>query len=143
VDVPGYKSPSIITGDTYRPDLLLSTSTGTLYIVELTVGFESNLQKNVERKKSKYKELIREQNEHFNSVKFVNLSISSLGVFGKECSTFIEMLIDFGFQKQHQNYCIRRMTTIANCNPNNLLYILLSKQGMDESGTVNCLNAVL
>ncbi|CAB3985277.1 Hypothetical predicted protein [Paramuricea clavata] len=113
VDLPGYKSPSIITGDTYRPDLLLSTSTGTLYIVELTVGFESNLQKNVERKKLKYKELIREQNEHFNSVKFVNLSISSLGVFCKECSTFIEMLNDFGFQKQHQNYCIRRMTTIA------------------------------
>ena len=113
VDLPGYKSPSIITGDTYRPDLLLLTSTGTLYIVELTVGFESNLQKNVERKKSKYKELIGEQNEHFNSVKFVNLSISSLGVFSKEYSTFIEMLNDFGFQKQHQNYCIRRMTTIA------------------------------
>jgi hypothetical protein len=54
-----------------------------------------------------------EQNEHFNSVKFVNLSISSLGVFGKECSTFIEMLNDLGFQKQHQIYCIRRMTTIA------------------------------
>ncbi|CAB3996669.1 Hypothetical predicted protein [Paramuricea clavata] len=49
VDLSGYKSPSIITGDTYRPDLLLSTSTGTLYIVELTVGFESNLQKNVEQ----------------------------------------------------------------------------------------------
>ena len=113
VDLQGYKSPSIITVDTYRPDLLLLTSTGTLYIVELTVGFESNLQKNVERKKSKYKELIREQNEHFNSVKFVNLSISPLGVFSKECSTFIEMLNDFGFQKQHQNYCIRRMTTIA------------------------------
>ena len=113
VDLPGYKSPSIITGDTYRPDLLLLTSTGTLYIVELTVGFETSLQKNVERKKLKYKELIREQNEHFNSVKFVNLSISSLGVFSKECSTFIEILNDFGFQKQHQNYCIRRMTTIA------------------------------
>ena len=101
VDLPGYKSPSIITGDTYRPDLLLLTSTGTLYIVELTVGFESNLQKNVERKKSKYKELIREQNDHFNSVKFVNLSISSLGVFSKECSTFIEMLNDFGFHKSN------------------------------------------
>ena len=58
VDLPGYKSPSIITGDTYRPDLLLSTSSRCLYIIELTVGFESNLQKNVERKKSKYKELI-------------------------------------------------------------------------------------
>ena len=113
VDLPGYKSPSIVTGDTYRPDLLLSTSTGVLYVVELTVGFESNLQKNVERKKSKYKELIREQNEHFNRVKFVNLSISSLGVFAKECSSFIEMLNDLDFQKHHRNYCIRKMTTIA------------------------------
>ncbi len=69
VDLPGYKSPSIITGDTYRSDLLLSTSSKCLYIIELTVGFESNLQNNVERKKSKYKELISEQQEHFDSVK--------------------------------------------------------------------------
>ena len=63
-DLPGYRSLSIVTGDTYRPHLLPSKSTGVLYIVELTVGFESNLHKNVERKKLKYKELIREQNEH-------------------------------------------------------------------------------
>ena len=94
VNFPGYKSPSIITGDTNRPDLLLSTSSRCLYIIELTVGFESNLQKNVERKKSKYKELISEQKEHFDSVKFVNLSICSLGVFAKECSTFTQMLDD-------------------------------------------------
>ena len=142
MDLPGYKSPSIITGDTYRPDFLLLTSTGTLYIVELTVGFESNLQKNVERKKSKYKELIREQNEHFNSVKFVNLSFSSLGVFSKECSTFIEMLNDFGFHAKATSELLYQKNDY-DCNPNNVLYILLSKQGMDESGTVNCLNVVL
>ncbi len=50
VDLPGYKRPSIVTGDTCRPDLLPSTSSRCLYIIELTVGFESNLQKNVERK---------------------------------------------------------------------------------------------
>ena len=113
VDLPGYKSPSIITGDSYRPDLLLSTSSDCLYIVELTVGFESNLSKNVERKKIKYLELIREQRKHYNSVKFVNLSISSLGVFAKECTNFIAMLNDLGFEKNHQNYCVKRMTTIA------------------------------
>ena len=51
-DVPGFKSPSIITGDTYRPDLLLSLSNGSLYVVELTVGYETNLKNNVKRKKS-------------------------------------------------------------------------------------------
>ncbi|CAB4044403.1 Hypothetical predicted protein, partial [Paramuricea clavata] len=114
VDLPGYKSPSIITGDTYRPDLLLSDPQPEHSIL-LNLQLASNqiFKKTLSVKKSKYKELIREQNDHFNSVKFVNLSISSLGVLSKECSTFIEMLNDFGFQKQHQNYCIRRMTTIA------------------------------
>jgi hypothetical protein len=67
------------------------------------------------------------------------LHVLPSGVFGKECSTFIEMLNDFGFQKQHQNYCMND----DDCNPNNVLYILLSKQGLDQSGTVNCLNVVL
>jgi hypothetical protein len=89
VDLPGYKSPSIITGDCYRPDLLLSTSGGCLYIVKLTVGYESNLEKKVQRKKAKYSELIREQSEHSENVKFINISISSLGVFAKECLTFM------------------------------------------------------
>jgi hypothetical protein len=37
VDLPGFESPSIITGDEYRPDLLVSTSDKHLYVVELTV----------------------------------------------------------------------------------------------------------
>ena len=57
-DVPGFKSPSIITGHTYRPDLLLSLSNGSLYVVELTVGYETNLENNVKRKKAKYRELV-------------------------------------------------------------------------------------
>ncbi|CAB3995567.1 Hypothetical predicted protein, partial [Paramuricea clavata] len=42
-DVPGFKRPSIVTGDAYRPDLLLSLSNGSLYVVELTVGYDTNL----------------------------------------------------------------------------------------------------
>ena len=42
-DLPGFKCPSIITGDTFRPDLLLLTPNKSLYVVELTVGFETNL----------------------------------------------------------------------------------------------------
>ena len=112
-DLPGYKTPSVLTGDIYRPDLLLQTSNECLYIVELTVGFESNLQKNSERKEGKYAQLIREQSEHFKSVKFVNISMSCLGVFAKECSTFMEMLNDLGFEDSYKKYCIKRMTTIA------------------------------
>ena len=90
VDLPGFESPSIITGDEFRPDLLVSTPDKHLYVVELTVGFESNLTNNVNRKKAKYKNLIRELDQNFTSVKFINLSVSSLGVFDKECHTFVK-----------------------------------------------------
>ena len=43
VDLPGFKSPSVISSDTFRPNLLLSISNDHLYILELSVGFESNL----------------------------------------------------------------------------------------------------
>ena len=47
-DVPGFRHPSIITGDRYRPDLLLTSSNNSLlYLVELTVGYESNLESNI------------------------------------------------------------------------------------------------
>ena len=65
----------------YRPDLLLVTPDKSLYIVELTVGYETNLHKNVVRKREKYQDLVKEQSKHFYSVKFINFSISSLGVF--------------------------------------------------------------
>ena len=57
-DIPGFKSQAIISRDTYRPDLLLSGSNGSLYVVELTVGYETNLENNVKRKKAKYRELV-------------------------------------------------------------------------------------
>ena len=112
-DLPGYNNPSIVTGDCFRPDLLLSFSNECLYVVELTVGYGSNLEKNVQRKNEKYAQLILEQSDHFKKVKFINISISSLGIFAKECSTFMDMLTDVGFDKKHQTYCIKRMTTIA------------------------------
>ena len=97
----------------YRPDLLVSTSDKHLYVVELTVGFESNLTNNVNRKKAKYKNLIRELDQNFTSVKFINLSVSSLGVFDKECHTFVKMLNELGLDNQHQQYCIRKIISIA------------------------------
>ena len=84
-----------------------------VYIVELTVGYETNLEKNAKRKKAKYSELVIDQSDHFEKVNFVNISMSSLGVYGKECSAFISMLNDLGFNENDRKYCIKRMTTTA------------------------------
>ena len=62
-------------------DLLITLENKCIYILELTVGFESNLLTNATRKRQKYEELINEQHKYYEKVKFVNLSISSLGVF--------------------------------------------------------------
>ena len=112
-DLPGFSNPSIITGDKHRPDLLLTTKDNCLYILELTVGYETNLRNNIERKQSKYAALIQDQMNHFKTVKFVNLSVSALGVFDQESSPFIEMLKKLNVDSNHQKYVIRKIINIA------------------------------
>ena len=90
-DLSFFKSPSIITGDIYRPDILVIAPDESLYVVELAVGFETNLRNNVERKHAKYN-LIEDLKIHFKSVEFINISVSTLGVLDKECSTLFKML---------------------------------------------------
>ena len=54
-DLPGYLSPSIISGDNFRPDLLLILLSHCLYVLELTISYESNLYANSVRKEKKYR----------------------------------------------------------------------------------------
>ena len=104
VDLPGFITSSVITGDELRPDLLLAIENKLSYILELTVGFETNLKINSDRKLKKYLPLISDQENNFDKVKFVNVSISSLGVFGQSTNTFIDMLKDLKFDEQHIKY---------------------------------------
>ncbi len=69
----------------------LQTTTSTWLNLQLNTNQTWQTTPNV---KEKYKDLIIKLDENFVSVKFVNLSISSLGVFDKECDTFIEMMND-------------------------------------------------
>ena len=78
-----------------------------------SVGFETNLRNNSHRKQLKYKTLIREQQKNFNEVRFINLSVSALGVFDHLTKSFIDMLQDLNFKGATKNYIIRRAMTIA------------------------------
>ena len=111
--MPSYPNPSVITGDDHRPDLLILTKDNCLYILELTVGYVTNLRNNINRKHLKYEKLIMDQKKKFNSVKFINLSISALGVFDKESAAFLKMLEDMHLRKTHTKYVIRRIINIA------------------------------
>ena len=50
---------------------------------------------------------------NYRCVEFVNLSMSSLGVFCDECSTFLDMMNDIGIDKKQQLYIIKKMINIA------------------------------
>ena len=93
-DLPDHVSPSVVTGDKLRPDLLITLENKCIYVLELTIGFESNLVNNEKRKRQKYQHLINELHKSYVKVKFVNLLISSLGVFSQSSNEFTEMLKD-------------------------------------------------
>ena len=113
-DVNGFLNPSIITGENYRLDPLFLIQSKCLCVLELIVGFESNLNNNAVRKNEKYLNLIKEMIRNHRCVKFVNLSMScSLGVFSDECSTFLDMMNDISIDKKQQLYIIKKMINIA------------------------------
>ena len=51
--------------------------------------------------------------KHFKTVKFVNLSVSTLGVFDQESLAFIEMLKELNVDINHQKYILRKVINIA------------------------------
>ena len=90
-------------------------------MIELTVGFETNLNSNAERKHEKYHRHTRDLSSDFHNIKFIHLSPSALGIFGKSCEPFIDMCKDLECDKQHRFHSAK---AINNHYPINLLYIL-------------------
>ena len=59
VDIEGYPNPSIITGDEQRSDFAIVKSDNLLLLLlELTVGFETNIKKNFNHKAKRYQQLL-------------------------------------------------------------------------------------
>ena len=85
-----------ITGENYRPNFPFLMQSKCLYVIELTIGFESNLNNNAVRKKEKYLKLIKEMSRNYRCVKFVNLSMSALL---PRMLTFLDMMNDIGLTK--------------------------------------------
>ena len=112
-DIPGFPSPSITTGHDLRPDLLLHTKDNCLYILELTIGFETNLNNNAERKHLKYSQLVSDLRSQYKSVTFVNLTMSSLGIYANSCLSFLEMCDSLSIDNHHKRFLISKLSTIS------------------------------
>ena len=112
-DLPGYLSPCIITGDIFGPDLLLRLPFNCLYVLELAVGFESNLYSNAIRKEKKYQQLMMELRSQYKEVHFVNLSMGALDVMSNSSTSFLDMMKDLGFDDNTKSFIVRRLIAIS------------------------------
>ena len=115
-DLPNFPSPSLITGDSLRPDLILVLNNASVYVLELTVGFESNIKINSDRKATKYRPLINHLHSSYSTVTFVNLSMSATGIFGTSSESFLSMLTDLQLDdKTKKNALLKTMNIAVRC----------------------------
>ena len=105
-------SPSVIAADSLRSDLLLEVDNRCLYILGITIGYETNLTGNIPRNDRKYQGLTKILQHHYNNVKFINLSISTLGVFSSHSADCTTMLKKLSIADRHLTYIQRKISTI-------------------------------
>ena len=112
-DVPGldFQNPSVITGDVERPDIVLLKEK-VCFVLELTVGFETNIQKNSERKRNKYADLIKRLEKDYD-VKYFDLSMGSIGVIGNESKDLKTMFEKLGLTKEESNYLLKKVINVC------------------------------
>jgi len=84
-----------------------------LYILELTVGFETNLSINAARKTNKYQDLTVNLRQQYNDVKPISLSISTLGIISSLSTAFIDMLKEIKVENVHQEYILKKISAIT------------------------------
>ena len=105
-----FKNPSV--KDTVL--ILFFIKNKLLLIIELTVGFETNMMKNFERKKEKYEQLIYNLSTEY-TVEYVNLSLGALDVVKvvvNEKSELKKKLSKFGINDQSASFITKRIINI-------------------------------
>ena len=111
-DLEGYISPSIISGEDKRPDIII-VERDTVYIFELTIGFETNISTNAERKKNNYSQLLEDLKSRYKKVKFINLSMGAIGIYGDTCFNLNSVLKHLGLSENEVNYLLRKLCNIC------------------------------
>ena len=106
-----FQSPSVITGDAERPDIVV-VKERSCYLMELTVGFETNIKKNSERKRKKYGDLIKQLEKEY-TVKYCDLSLGAIGVIGTESKNIQSTFEELGLMKDESSYLIRKIINVC------------------------------
>ena len=111
IDIPGYKCPTMITGENQRPDLIV-ISNNKLYLLELIAGYETNISLNSKRKEESYRALMDSLAHLYNSGKFIKLSLGSLGIYGETSTSLVRFLSDLGMNKKETSLCAKYVVCV-------------------------------
>ena len=114
-DVDGFENPSIIAGVEVRPDMIIvNTTIRAIYVIELPIGFETNITKNCIRKTAHYRELCHVLKQQYNVVEYFNLSMGAIGVFGSECKKIYDFLGNvIGLDVSQRNFVVRKLCGVC------------------------------
>ena len=89
----------MITGENQRPELIM-ISNNKLQLLELTAGYETNIDLNKKRKEENYRALMGRLKQLYNSTQFFKLSMGALGVYGETFISLIRFLSGLGKNKK-------------------------------------------
>ena len=84
-------------------------------------------------KAEKYRSLLKELRPKYKEVKFVNLSISCLSIFGNLCDSFIALCDEIKLDYKHCNYVIKKLSPII-IRTSYYIFCMRNKIGQ----TLNC-----
>ena len=76
------------------------------------MGFETNLNNNASRKELKYHPLLTDLANDYKQIKVINLSISSLGIFGNCSDSFLKLCMERGINNGDLNFIISKICNI-------------------------------
>ena len=83
-----------------------------MFVVELTIGFESNIAKNEVRKRNKYKNLTQSLKSSYDQVKYINLSLDACGIIGKGSKPFFDLLEELKIPDNEKHFLRKRIINI-------------------------------
>ena len=103
----------VCSGIQYYCNTNIEQSYNNNIILELTLGFETNIQANSVRKANKYTPLLQDPSSSYNKVIFINVSMGAHGVLGFSCDSFLSLLQNLSFDKVTQRRSIMKTINIA------------------------------
>ena len=101
----------MVTGENQRPDLIVILN-NKLYLLELTAGYETNINLNSKRKEKNYRTLMDRLVQLYSSIQFVNLSMRALGVYGETSISLIRCLSDLGMNKKEIDFALCKICNV-------------------------------